>query len=380
MPVDIDGILNRFWNDAQGRRYLRDWQHAEEVFTPGGFANAPKVKFMFHTNFIINGEAWQPPTGKNYGLLVKDVQLPKFKIDTAELNQYNRKRIVQTKIKYDPITITFHDDNMSQMTALWDAYYRYHYADSWNPTVTPFQSQPAAKAFNRRNIYDPSITGDMEYGLRGGSNNLETNDLYPNRGSKVPFFKNINIFGFWAGNYIAYTLINPIITKFDHDTYAYNEGGGTMQNTMTLEYETVTYNTGTMDPEVGLDEIVEGFGNDANYDIEDSPLLEGSLNPLDLAFNKLPEIIGGDIDNPLDLINKIGQIKEILNNEQGIVNSAKKQLQELLEDALVKILAGEDPFGDGGTGTPTANSSPTMVGFSSAAEFSGEEPPAGTQN
>jgi hypothetical protein len=54
------------------------------------------------------------------------------------MNQYNRKRIVQTKIKYDPIDISFHDDNGSgvgtanlggTVRALWKAYYNYYYFD-----------------------------------------------------------------------------------------------------------------------------------------------------------------------------------------------------------------------------------------------------------
>jgi len=367
MPVDFDNLLNDFWNSLTGRRYLRDWQHAEEVFLPGGMGNAPKVKFMFHTNFIINGEAWNPPTGQNYGLLVKDVQLPKFKIDTAELNQYNRKRIIQTKLKYDPITITFHDDNMSQMTAMWDAYYRYYYADSWNPVVAPFNTQTAGKAFNRRNIYDPSITGDMEYGYRGGSNNLETNPLFPNAGSKVPFFKNINIFGFWAGNYIVYTLINPIITKFDHDTYAYNEGGGTMQNTMTLEYETVTYNTGTMDPEVGLDDVVEGFGNDANYDLEESPLTQGGNNPADI-IRTMANFPGPDA-SPLEYLRFFGQFADLVNDPSVIKDSAVKEINDILPKVLLNLANGDPPFT--GIDSPTFNSTPeagTMVGIASAAE------------
>ena len=130
-------------------------------------ANVGKVKFTFHTWFQINPSAYIPPTGQNYGLLVKSIKLPTFNMDVQEMNQYNRKRLIQSKIKYQPIEITFHDDNASQITAMWDAYYRYNYADSWNPIVAPFSNSASKKDYNRRNIYDPSITGDTEYGYRG---------------------------------------------------------------------------------------------------------------------------------------------------------------------------------------------------------------------
>ena len=44
-------------------------------------------------------------------------------------DQYNRKRIVQKRIDYNPVTITFHDDPYGVTTASWEAYYRYYYRD-----------------------------------------------------------------------------------------------------------------------------------------------------------------------------------------------------------------------------------------------------------
>ena len=51
------------------------------------------------------------------------------------MNQYNRKRIVQTKIKYDPVEINFHDDNRNLITSLWYDYYTYYYNDANKPDV-----------------------------------------------------------------------------------------------------------------------------------------------------------------------------------------------------------------------------------------------------
>ena len=244
--------------------YLRDFRHASKIFLPNSQSNAPKVKFLFHVYFEINEQAYKPPTGDNFGILVKSVKLPSFKFDTEIMNQYNRKRIIQTKIKYDPIEVVFHDDNQSQMTAMWNAYYQYNYADSVNQTdVLGVAKAGVGAKYQARNIYNPSIEGDDNYGYRGGSTQED--------GTKIPFFKDITVFGFWQQNFLAYTLINPIITSFAHDTYDYAEGGGVMSNTMTLDYETVTYNTGKMDaasPEL----FVTGFANNANYDRTESPL------------------------------------------------------------------------------------------------------------
>ena len=51
------------------------------------------------------------------------------------MNQYNRKRINQTKIQYDPVDITFHDDSGNVISSLWYRYYTYYYLDGNNPQV-----------------------------------------------------------------------------------------------------------------------------------------------------------------------------------------------------------------------------------------------------
>lgn len=270
--------------------YLRDYRHGARIFIPNTHSNAPKVKFMFHVYFEINELAYKPPTGDNFGILVKSVKLPSYKFDTETLNQYNRKRIVQTKIKYDPIEVVFHDDNQSQIAAMWNAYYQYNYADSINPSdVLGTQAYGDGAKYQARNIYNSSIAGDDNYGYRGGSTNDD--------GTKVPFFKDITVFGFWQQNFIAYTLINPIITSFAHDTYDYAEGGGVMTNTMSIDYETVTYNTGKMDaasPEL----FVTGFGG-ANYDRTPSPLNDYSAKSD--SMNTIDDGPGGTITNqPVD--------------------------------------------------------------------------------
>lgn len=353
-PVDraLESVQTGILDQLLGRVYLRDYTHAAKNFLPGGQGNAGKVKFTFHTWFQINPTAYEPPTGQNYGLLVKQIKLPTFNMDVTEMNQYNRKRLIQSKIKYQPIEITFHDDNASQITAMWDAYYRYNYADSWNPIVAPFANAPAVKDYNRRNIYDPSISGDTEYGYRGDARGEGGNRA--DGGEKVPFFNNITVYGLWAGQYIAYTLINPIITSFDHDTYDYGDGGGTMQNRMTIDYETVVYNTGEIG-DIGPDsegsEEVVGFAGPDSYDRRESPLEQGGNNPFDLIDRISNLGSGGTLDTIRDVL-QIGQ------NIDGIVDSTIDAATDGITDAVLGAL-GLGNSGD--TATPTDGATPSMV-------------------
>mgnify|MGYP000325908804 FL=1 len=133
----MSGLIPNLLTDAGkaffGNDYLRDFQHASKVFRTNNYAYAPKFKFLFHVYFEINQNIDKSvlafPSDANFGLAVKTVQLPKYTFDLQVMNQYNRKRIVQTKLKYDPVSVTLHDDTANVIRKLWFAYYSYYYKD-----------------------------------------------------------------------------------------------------------------------------------------------------------------------------------------------------------------------------------------------------------
>ena len=308
---------------------LRDWQHASRIFRSNFYKNAPKFKFLFHTYFAINPTITPFASGtttplqgllqgslgsfgaNNYGLLVKEVKLPSFTFTNVQYNQYNRKRIVQTKIKYDPIEITFHDDNADQVTQLWESYYTYYYNDGLNlgnvlsGAAGGPQSTNSLTNYNTRNTYVPSTGAEQEnnWGFSGGqdSNGATT-------GSKQPFFKNITVFGFNRHNFTAFTFVNPIIASFQHDSYNYSEGGGTMQNRMTIDYEAVAYNYGSMDGKTPGD-IVTGFGQPESYDTTPSPIGLPGSNSAALGVGGLIDAAGGFLNNPNGYGNPLAAIQ-----------------------------------------------------------------------
>ena len=98
--------------------------------------------------------------------------------------------------------------------------------------------------YNQRDIYAQQRSGNNnDWGFIGESY-LDGTSGQGN--GKLPFFNDIEIYGFDQHKYARYVLINPIITNWSHDQYNYSEGGGTMQNSMTIAYETVKYYSGAL--------------------------------------------------------------------------------------------------------------------------------------
>jgi hypothetical protein len=256
------------------------------------------------------------------------------------MNQYNRKRIVQTKIKYDPIDIAFHDDGGNSIRNMWYNYYTYYYKDANKPVISPsgrqtitnqiLQSNIGATDYNSRNLYNNSITGDEDWGYIGETSTPSQTLLNSSIGnSKVPFFKNIQIYGFNQHNFVLYRLINPMITTFNHDTYDYSQGNGVMENDMTLEYETVKYYEGAIDGQ-SPDKIVQKFGEQATYDRTLSPIARPGSEATILGQGGLVAAAGGVMDdiekgNWAGAIQKSGAAYNTFKNPQNLLQIAKNE-------------------------------------------------------
>lgn len=227
---------------------LRDPQHASRVFVSDQFRLAPKHKFLFHVAFGINRNAVADPAlveryKNEINVLVKSVDLPNYTVTIETLNQYNRKKNVQTTHRYNPINILFHDDNMGLINALWQNYYSYYYADPISATSPGAYNRNATKRFSYIN---------STFGL--------------DNGSTLPFFNYIIIYQMARHEFVSYTLQNPVITSFNHNKVDYSQPGG-HDNTMQIAYEAVAYGSGIVkegDP--------EGFALE-HYDKTPSPLV-----------------------------------------------------------------------------------------------------------
>jgi len=248
---------------------VKTYQHAKKIFVDGSYRLSPKYGFMYYVEFDFNPLITNVSntSAQEMGMIVKTVTLPKFTIGTKIHNAYNRKNIVQNKIDYDPVSITFHDDQADNVRNFWYDYYSYYYRDPDYADVT----------YNAPHKYQSRASFDWGYSPRPAVGYASSNSNQP-----YQYIQAIRIYSLYQGQFSEYQLINPIITRFAHGEHSAAETTGLLQHEMTVSYETVKYLNGYT-----TRDTVGGF-IDLHYDNSPSPLGgvgSRSDNIVDLADN-----------------------------------------------------------------------------------------------
>ena len=361
-----------------GGQGLKDYAHASKTFRTNGYELAPRKKFLFHVYFNLNTA--EIPTLRNIfsaseqaelGLLVKTIQLPNYTLDTEVLNQYNRKRIIQKKINYLPVSMTFHDDSGDLSRNLWYNYYSYYYKDAnqqylspsnQNGSIGQVANQPGF-TYNSRDIYannrpvnDWGYIGEgYSQGYAGGPSTGSGGDQ---TSGKPPFFSDITIYGMDQHKWVSYVLINPLVKEWKHDQYNYSEGGGVMENSMTVEYETVKYYSGAIGGS-RPDTNIKGFADPAHYDnIRSSLARPGSTRSvlgqgglLDAGIGIVRDLQSGNLTGVIGAVQKAGtayntfkgaNIRSVVNEEAN--SAVKSVIRNSIPGAVRQQQAGSGGF------------------------------------
>jgi hypothetical protein len=236
-----------------------------------------------------------------------------------EKTQYNKKMYTATRIAYEPVNITFHDDHADTVNAFWKKYYEYHIADSVS------MNSDLQISATKDNLYD-SIGAEKrtnKFGL----------DTPAARGK--PYLKGIEIFVLHKQRFTSMTLVNPVIGSFSHDNLDQADGAGVMNNTMQILYETVIYKAGIINKN-----NVPGFAT-INYDNSPSPLsvLGGGTNSI-FGPGGVVDGIGSVIRN-VNNGNILGAILGASNtyrNAKKIKKSdVKEELKGIAKDGVLEV-------------------------------------------
>ena len=122
MP-SINNFLKGFQDGLPG---MKDYRHASRLYIDDNFKLLPKQKFLFHVVFNLDDtiavDKFAPNERLELNMLVKACELPKYGFNVEEKIQYNKKMYAATRIQYDPVNITFHDDHADTVNAFWKKY------------------------------------------------------------------------------------------------------------------------------------------------------------------------------------------------------------------------------------------------------------------
>lgn len=277
--------------------YLKTSKFAVNVFGQNNqslYGNHPRLTFEYYVkinlrNFGETGAFIQSFLSSldmvQISPLIKAIDMPSMKIDTFIANQYNRNRITQHKIKYDPIKMVIHDVVDGKTLKFWDMYYRYYYGDG-----NEFGKND--KPNNRNNLYPTTIAGDKSNNTPVISDEL-TNHVFgynlPMIGIEKDLIESIEIVQVHGGRYNKVVLVNPRISAFSNGTLSYEDTAKTVELTFTLEYEYVYYEI--------KNEVIDG--NELENYLSYGDALDISIGSITAPSDTQPyEDIAGDMNWP----------------------------------------------------------------------------------
>jgi hypothetical protein len=280
----LKGKVKDIFGQGGKKFYVRDFRNAYQ-FRPD--INPPRQQFQGYVNFTLNRNLYQAffeESGQAFrsqlGSLVRRASLPNVDLRVETKNQYNRKKIVNTGVSYNPVTITVIDTINNEWITLLMKYYTYHYMNARNESDRQ-GSRDVGSADFMESIQEFANT---KFGL---STSWKSNKAGYNVNSTPYFFERIDYVLYHGNKGVQYSLLRPVLTGFKTTDLDYAESG-LMTFDLTFEYENFTMhqdlNFELSNFDVGRFEEANGFKG-AAFDEGRKPL------PLQKEAQKL-EILG----------------------------------------------------------------------------------------
>lgn len=323
--------------------YQKNSRHATYNFNQDGqalYRNQPRFPFEYYINLNLNnvGTAseyisgfFNSPNWQQIAPLVKTVEMPSMKIETTPLNQYNRKRLSQTKIAYEPVKMVFHDVADGKTLKFWDMYYRYYFGDGNEPgqneaketqeddkyyvtedfirNVTPdvagLEGLPSSvRQLFKSNMPTGARSPTSTVGNKSAFQNIVADTIENHRfGFNLPTVQNIrnliqsiDIYQVHGGRFNQVTLVNPRISAFTHDVLNYAGTEATLELTFTFEYEYAYYTIQNMrleGEEINNNSSLEPFEHSEHLEL---PTLAFNASLTDFVESNNPLL---NTDNPI---------------------------------------------------------------------------------
>ena len=202
-------------------------------------------------------------------MLVNKCDIPSVTLDTQIVNQYNKKVPIHTKLTYQPVNMTIHDDNAGIVRHFWQQYYQYYSADSWygGDNAVP----GTLPGFNVNRYQQKTLQKNPQLPINSNPNSPSYNDTTdPQRfgldsGRTVNLIQSIEIYQFARKTFFMWSLVNPVITSWKTDQLDMS-GNRTMNHNVSFAYEGIYFGKGRV-----RRSQPDGW-TDIHYDLNPSPI------------------------------------------------------------------------------------------------------------
>lgn len=350
-----DSPFKNIWSALGDREfYWRDFRNAYH-YNPS--QDPPRQQFGGYVSFVLDRDLFGQPffdevnndeLRVRMSSLVRTADMPQVEFQTQTMNEYNKKKIVNTGVQYQPVTIRVVDTASNAWLQIIMKYFAYHYMNPRN------KGQQGDRDINSTNI---GWGGADFIGAQYGSGGTYDSNRYGyNPNANPNFFERIDYVLYHGQKGVQYSLLNPVMTGFTHTPidYASND---VAEFTMTFQYEGfTTYDQTNFDlttVDLARFEDVSGLSGSAmnqNFQNDGSGSIAASTER-DLAFlgntnNKLnrtyqPVIFNSPNEFPTDKNGLGGDITTYGTEtpQSGGTNFVKNLFGEFLGDVADKALS-----------------------------------------
>jgi hypothetical protein len=300
-PIQLPPISQRnFSQSASQNGVVRDVSAYATDLTH--WDNAHKHKFLFVTEIVLHPYYQAIAKLEKFALLAQTASRPKMKFDHMEYNSYGIRKGVHTKTIFEPMNISFVDDNnnsvmqfftnvnrlMSPITNIDNSsvaeFNQYNFKpnsgaiNSINTTGAGVQIQEVVTGQNRPNVYAQSA------GYPGGSNKISAPDSPASIFSSVKIH-HVHLFGEGVNTFV---FKNPRLLTMDFDDLDMAASNDVALLKMSFGYDYLTTSTGKMTAEISR------LVGTANYyirrDLSDQPYTQPQSVTVAAAQNKTDAI------------------------------------------------------------------------------------------
>lgn len=203
-------------------------------------ARGMKTKHIFVVDFEFNAPYDRSLGQLDFAYVVKQSERPTIAFDYDEINMYNYRTKVPTKTTYNPISMSFYDDEKGGALGFYSWYLKAMSPIANVNDPSEFYIDKQGMDFNNRSASDriqgqPNALGAWSYANAASYGGIRSQD-----GTSTNIIKKMRLFHVYASGGLmdVYTFMNPKITEMQLDELNMSESGvGEVQ--MTFSYDSV---------------------------------------------------------------------------------------------------------------------------------------------